>query len=225
MRFKPVRKSAAIAGLAAFALTSLHALNAVADDHPQEVLDLIVAHDALAMKIRPLQDRLAATAPSDGATGFRPEGAPVRAKASIGSEKNTAEAEKRMPATLTHRDRAVSADDDYGRIKVRLSTLAANAKAERERVMRPSFGAGVRRAEEDSGSIRFGDGQHGTRPSAGTSAQPQARAGSSPGADAKQIAEARRKLAELQREYAGVEREVAAREARAYERPKSGTRK
>jgi hypothetical protein len=145
---------------------------------------------------------------------FKPEGAPVRAKANTGSEENKAAAEKRMPTTLTHRDRAASTGDDYGRIKVRLSALAAKAKAERERVMRPDFGVGLRRGEEASSTIRFGDGQHGARPSAGTSAQPQYRAGSSPSADAKQIRAARDTLAELRRELGALERDVSVLEHR-----------
>jgi len=211
MRFQPVKMFAV---LAAFALTSLNSPGAAADEHPQEVLDLIAAHDALAMKIRPLQDRLASIAPTSDATVFKPEGAPVRAKANTGSEENKAAAEKRMPTTLTHRDRAASTGDDYGRIKVRLSALAAKAKAERERVMRPDFGVGLRRGEEASSTIRFGDGQHGARPSAGTSAQPQYRAGSSPSADAKQIRAARDTLAELRRELGALERDVSVLEHR-----------
>jgi len=57
---------------------------AVAQSHPQEVLDLISEHDALAMKVRPLHDRVvSATKEDDGDTAFQPDGTPVRAKVTI----------------------------------------------------------------------------------------------------------------------------------------------
>jgi hypothetical protein len=223
MRFRLKNKYLVIVGFVALALTSLYPLCAAADEHPQEVLDLIAAHNALAMKIRPLQDRLEAAAPTNDATGFKAEGAPVRAKASTAGEENTADAEKRMPATLTHRNRAAGVGDDYGRIKVRLSALAANAKAERERVMRPRFGVGLRSSGNASsaGSTTFGDGQRGARPAPSAAVPARATAASAAAVDASQIADARRKLAELRREFAGLEREVAALEGRASERQKN----
>jgi len=57
---------------------------AVAQSHPQEVLVLIAGHDALAMKVRPLHDRIAMAAKQDdGDIAFQPDGTPVRAKAAV----------------------------------------------------------------------------------------------------------------------------------------------
>lgn len=47
-------------GLAALVLST----QVIAEDRPQEVLDLIAGHQALAMKIRPLQDRVTIAAAS-----------------------------------------------------------------------------------------------------------------------------------------------------------------
>lgn len=217
MHLQPGKASIVVAGFAAFTLTSLHSDRAAADDHPQEVLELIAAHHALEMKIRPLQDRVAALAASkESKPSFQPEGAPLRAKVDAATEENTAEAEKRMPETLTHRDRATSAGDDYGRVKVKLSALEKKARAERERINRPEFGVGLRQSDDESGDIRFGDGQHGARPASGAAAQAGAATISSSTVDARQIAAARHRLAGLQRELAALQQEVSALEHRGH---------
>jgi len=135
-------------GLAAIVVIGLFPARATAQNRPQEVRDLIADHQALAMKIRPLQDRvLTATAPQDNSAGFKPDGVPVRAKGDATSE-------GRVPERLRHKDRAASDSDDYGRIKVRLSALEKEAKVERERVMRPEFGAGLSRSKSETADAR-----------------------------------------------------------------------
>lgn len=213
MQLQAGRTSIVIAGFAALTFASLHSGRAAADDHPQEVLELIAAHHALEMKIRPLQDRLVALAQSKASTtGFQSEGVPLRAKVNAASEEKTAEAEKRMPETLTHRDRATSAGDDYGRVKVRLSALEQEARAERERINRPDFGVGLRHADDEGGNIRFGDGQDGARTASGGASRAQAATVSASSVDQTQIAVARHKLAELQREVAALDRDISALE-------------
>lgn len=93
-----------------------------AQDHPQEVLDLIAQHEALAMKIRPLHDRVI-----------------VRR-----STKDSKSSESRVPERLRHKNRAAASSDEYGRVKVKMITLDKKARAERERVNRPNFGVGLR---------------------------------------------------------------------------------
>lgn len=96
---------------------------AAAQGHPQEVLDLVAAHEALAMKIRPLQDRIIIAR------------VPPKESQSAGT---------RVSERLRHKGRAATATDEYGRLKVKFSTLNKKARAERERVNRPDFGAGLR---------------------------------------------------------------------------------
>ncbi len=114
---------------------------AAAQDHPQEVLDLVAAHQALAMKIRPLSDRVlvARSKPKESSASFKPDGTPLRTKAGTASGAGSGTAER-----LRHKDRAATSGDDYGRIKVKMAALDKKAKAERERVNRPKFGVGGR---------------------------------------------------------------------------------
>ena len=215
MHFQSGKASIVVAGFAAITLTSLHSDRAAADDHPQEVLELIAAHHALEMKIRPLRDRLVALDQSNASTtGFQSEGVPLRAKVNAASEESAADADKRMPETLTHRDRATSAGDDFGRVKVRLSALEQKASAERERINRPDFGVDLRHGDDENGNIRFGDGQHGARTASGGASQAKAATVSTSNVDPTQIAAARRRLAGLQRELAALDREVRALEDR-----------
>jgi len=202
--------------LMVIALTLLLPVRADADSHPQEVLELIAAHHALAMKIRPLQDRIVLQASAqDTGAGFHPEGAPVRAKSNTATTQGAAGAENRVPGTIRHRDRAV-AGDDYGRFKVRLSTLEQRAGAELERISRPGFGyrSASGATADESGAVRFGDGRHGTRPA--QAAPPAAQAGpvAAQQVDVEAIAGARKALAELQREFAALEQEVSAAQPR-----------
>jgi hypothetical protein len=198
---QPMKLAVVAAGLAAIVMTGLFPARAIAQNRPQDVRDLIAAHEALAMKIRPLQDRvLTATAPQKGSTQFNPDGVPVRAKGNATSGDSNPGSEGRAPERLRHKDRAATDSDDYGRIKVRLSTLDKEAKAERERVMRPDFGAGLAARDGESGEVRYGDGRVGSRPPTGAANN----------SDAKEIADARKALAALQRELAVLEREVNA---------------
>lgn len=114
-----------------------------AQGHPQEVLDLIAGHEALAMKIRPLHDRVivARSKSKKSGTAFKPDGTPLRAKAATGT---ASESGRRVPEILRHKDRAATSGDDYKRINAQISRLKKRAKAERERVNRPNFGAGLR---------------------------------------------------------------------------------
>ena len=132
-------------GLVAVTVTGLLPNHAIAADRPQEVLDLIAGHQALAMKIRPLQDRVL--------TGFKPEGAPIRAKVNT-TDESGGEAPTSAPERLRHKDRAASSSDEHGRIKVRFSALEKNAKTERERVNRPQFGADLTRSKSEIADAR-----------------------------------------------------------------------
>jgi len=179
-----------------------------AESHPQEVLDLVAAYDALAMKVRPLQDRVViAAAPDTDDSSFRPEGVPLRATTATSAATDSASAERRVSENLRHKDRAVSSDD-YGRIKVRLSTLEEKVRAERARISSPGFGLRPTRSDGESGNVRFGDARRGTRPPSSSSAEPALPV------DPDAIAEARGNLAALQREYAALEREVSELERR-----------
>lgn len=199
-----------VVGLAAVTLTGLLSSRATAQSHPQEVLDLIAAHDALAMKIRPLRDRVLAMPSKESSTGFNPDGVPVRAKTGAATGESKADAETRVSETLRHKDRAVTTSDEYGRIKVQFSTLEKKARAERERVNRPNFGIHSARSESTSGDIRFGDGRHGSQLPSGTKSQDKPEAGTAENIDSKEIADARRALAALQHELAALERDVNA---------------
>jgi len=201
MSTQAMKLAVVVTGLAAIVVMGLVPARATAQNHPQEVLDLIAAHEALAMKIRPLQDRvLTATVPRDDNSKFNPDGVPVRAKGAATSGSNSPGSDLRAAERLRHKDRAASDGDDYGRIKVRLSALEKKARAERERVMRPHFGVGLAQRDSESGEIRFGDGRVGSRPPTGTANN----------AGAKEIAGARKALGVLQRELAVLEREVNA---------------
>jgi len=149
------------------------------DSHPQEVLDLVAAYEGLAMKVRPLQDRVIVRQSDGKTTGFKPDGTPVRAKA-----------------------------DPQQRIGTRIAALEQKVRAEIERIHKPGFAV----RDEESASIRFGDGRRGARLSSGD--KPQNSPGADPGVDARTIADARKRLAKLQREYAGLEREVKGLERR-----------
>ena len=93
---------------------------AFADDRPQEVLDLIEDHQALAMKIRPLRYRVVAAASMDRDDRFGPESPQARAPS-----------------------------DDDDRITNRLAALDKSASTERERVNRPRFGVDLANRDKD----------------------------------------------------------------------------
>lgn len=155
MSTQPMKLSVVVTGLAAIVMMGLFPASATAQSRPQEVLDLIAAHKALAMKIRPLQDRvLTVTAPKEDSNQFKPDGVPVRAKSNATSGDSNPASEGRVAERLRHKDRAATDGDDYGRIKVRLSALKKKAKAERERVMRPKFGVGLTRGKSESADAR-----------------------------------------------------------------------
>jgi hypothetical protein len=176
-----IKQTASVVGLAAIVLIVLLPNRATAESRPQEVLDLISAHEALAMKIRPLQDRVLAAPPAtESSAEFKTEGVPLRAKTSTTNGESNTENESRVPETLRHKDRAATSGDDYGRIKVKFSTLEKNASKERERINRPDFGV----------SLANHDGESNV--------------------DAKAIADARKTLAALQQELSTLEREVSA---------------
>jgi len=195
----------ASAALAAIVLGGVWPARSNADSHPQEVLELVAAYDALAMKVRPLKDRVViASAPGAADSSFRPEGVPLRATTATSAEAGNAAAEQRVSENLRHKDRAAPAADDYGRIKVRLSALEENARAERERISRPGFGVDLSRSDTEAGAVRFGDARRGTRPPpSASSAEP------APAVDAGAIAEAQRNLEAMQKELAALEREVS----------------
>jgi len=152
---------------------------ASAQDHPQEVLDLVSTYQALGMKVRPLQDRVVIPANNDA--GFRPEGVPLRAGTSATTTSGPA-AEQRIPETLRHRNRSTSAAD-VDAIRCRLATLDGEIQSEIRRISAPGFASSPARAVN--------------------------RAGASNRVDPSAIATSRRKLAELEREYAAIEREIA----------------
>ena len=147
MSIRLIKLAVTIFGLTAVALLELVPTRAIADNRPQEVLDLIAAHQELAMKIRPLNDRVLIAAPKDDNEQFKPDGVPVRAKASAATLENNDSAEARAPERLRHKDRAANDGDDHGRIKVRFSALEENARKERERVNRPQFGVGLSQSD------------------------------------------------------------------------------
>lgn len=118
----------------------------MAEEHPQEVLDLIAAHESLAMKIRPLQDRVIVR--------FKPDGVPVRAKAETATDEGNGSAEGRVSERLRHKDRAASSNDDYDRIRARIESLEKKSKTERERVNRPHFGTDLRRGKSEIADAR-----------------------------------------------------------------------
>jgi hypothetical protein len=207
MNIHPHNRVFVDAALVAIVLCAVLPVRSSADSHPQEVLDLIAAYDALAMKVRPLQDRVAVAAASgSGDSSFRPEGVPLRATTTTSAAADETSAERRVSENLRHKDRAVPADD-YGRIEVRLSALEAKARAERERISRPEFGVDLSRSGGEAGAVRFGDARRGTRP---PSSSPEPAPPVDPGA----IAQAQRNLAAMQKEYAALEREVSRLERR-----------
>jgi len=141
MNMNMSKLSATTVWFAAVTLAGLFPSSATAQNQPQEVQGLIAAHNALLMKVRPLQKRVVAAAPATGSNeGFQPDGVPIRAKGSTSSGDSNSGADRRIPATLRHRDRTVSDSDEYGRIKVRLAALEDNIRAERQRVSQPGFG-------------------------------------------------------------------------------------
>ncbi len=141
MTFHPLKLGFAFA-IGCVLVLSAMTQGAQAQDRPQEVRDLIAAHDALAMKIRPLHDRVIVARPKkEKSTGFKPEGAPLRAKVGTASSENTG---GRASERLRHKDRAATSGDEYGHLKVQFLALEKKAKAERERVNNPKFGVGLR---------------------------------------------------------------------------------
>lgn len=130
---------------------------AAAPDRPQEVLDLVAGHKVLAMKIRPLHDRVLVQRSGDGkksSSAFKPDGTPLRAKAATGAASSTG---TRVSERLRHKGRAATSGDEYGRVKVKMISLEKRAKAERERVMRPKFGAkgrGVKAAKKKLAALQ-----------------------------------------------------------------------
>jgi len=152
MGIRETRLSAMAFGLALVTLAGLLPAGVAADGRSQEVLDLIADHEALAMKIRPLQDRVLVAAPKKDAQQFKPDGVPVRAKVSATTDDS--DSDNRVPERLRHKGRAASDSDEHGRIKVRFATLDENAKAERERVNRPQFGVGLNRGKSEIADAR-----------------------------------------------------------------------
>ena len=110
----------AAVGLTAVAGTGFVPGYAFADDRPQEVLDLIADHQALAMKIRPLRYRVVAAASKDRDDRFGAQSPQVR---------------------------TVSDDDD--RITARLTALEKSARTERERINRPDYGVGISEGDQE----------------------------------------------------------------------------
>jgi len=147
-----IRLTAIAFGLTAVTLVGFFPTNVAADARPQEVLDLIAAHEELVMKIRPLQDRVLVTAQKKDDQQFKPDGVPVRAK--VSTKTDTSDSDGRVPERLRHKDRAASDSDEHGRINVRFAALDENAKAERERVNRPQFGAGLTRGKSEIADAR-----------------------------------------------------------------------
>lgn len=162
------------------------------------------------MKIRPLQDRVVVSStPTTGSNGFNPEGVPIRARTNTeNAEGDAAVAERRVPETLQHRDRAAATDAD--RLAARVSALENKARVERERISRPGFGTGSAQQDAESGTITFGDGRRGARLPATTESHGRAAAGAAASIDAAEISEARRALASLEREFAALEQEADA---------------
>lgn len=130
-----------VVALAAVGIATSFWSAAMAQSHPQEVLDLVAAHNALAMKIRPLRDRIAAAEQDNAETVFNPEGAPVRAKVAAAADQGTSQSESRVTERLRHKDRAVAMDKEN--LMARLTTLETKARKERERINRPNFGVGL----------------------------------------------------------------------------------
>ena len=116
------------------AFAGLVPCHATTESHPQEVLDLVAAHDALAMKVRPLQKRIETAK-------FKPEGAPLRARVDTKSAND--DPGNRVSERLRHKNRAVT-DEDAERLMNRLDALEKHVLAARERISRPEYGAGVR---------------------------------------------------------------------------------
>jgi hypothetical protein len=204
-------KNPAILSLAALSMIGLLSSRATAQSHPQEVLDLIQSYEALAMKVRPLQDRVVDASSTTGSSaGFRPEGVPLRAGLATDTADGDSAPQRRVTERLRHRDRSVSSDTEYSRLSERLSALEQRIRSELERLRAPGFGAP---GENDSGSVRFGDARSGARPS-GAPAPATRAVGATTGVDEQAIVVAKRTLNELEREYAALERQVSGGEAR-----------
>jgi hypothetical protein len=203
------RSALGIVLLIAVLTTQVIAVRVFAQSHPQEVLDLMTAHDALEMKIRALQDRAAAPSSSQGnSASFNPDGVPIRATAGAAADDSSRGAEARIPDRLRHKDRATNSSDDYARIRARLQLLDKKAATERERLSQPGFGTRTYRLEREAGEVRFGDGRRGSRLPAGTNAQDRPVSGAAESIAGNEIASARAALADLERELATVEREL-----------------
>jgi len=171
--------------------------HAATDSHPQEVLDLVAAYDALAMKVRPLQKRVVVSSREEKSTKFNPDGRPVRAKVDTSADDG---ADTRVPERLRHKTREAAYDDAAAGLLGRLNALEKRILAERERINRPEYGAGLRaanadgeKADKESGGVQFGDGIRGKRTP---------------------LDESRQKLAKLEQEFAELEREADALERR-----------
>lgn len=196
--------------LAALSLIGLCCSRAPAQSHPQEVLDLIDSYEALAMKVRPLQDRvLVASSETGSSAGFQPEGVPLRAQVATATTGGDSAAESRVTERLRHRDRAASSDEDRRRVIARLSALEQKARSELERIRVPGFGTP---REGENGGVRFGDARRGARPPGAQA--PDRPASGTAIVDEQAIIVARRALSELEREYAALERQVSAMDGR-----------
>jgi len=117
------------------------------------------------------------------------------------------DSEKRIPDTLTHRDRAVTDADEYGRVKVRISALEESVNSELARLRQldssaaPATGAGRSPSRNgQAGETRFGDGIRGRRLPTGDS-------GDANGHENEPVSGSKRIL-QLQRDVDAAEREV-----------------
>jgi hypothetical protein len=207
MGAQPIRSTLVAVVLAAVTSIGLPPAPVTAQDHPQEVLDLIAAHKELAMKIRPLRDRVIALAPVYEKT----EGASLRAQSSDETRRSNPAADRRVSETLRNRDRAVLGSDEYDRIEGRLADLEEKAEEELGRISIPGFGLRSLQRNRQSGETRFGDGAQGARPPSDATDQPELRVGGN--TDNEAIADARRALAALERELTALIRGVDALEA------------
>jgi hypothetical protein len=77
-------------------------------------------------------------------------GTPSNSRA--GTESAERDAEHRIPSTLRHRDRSVSATD-VNALKSRLNSAQRTTRSLGERVNRPDFGAGLQALDEDLARI------------------------------------------------------------------------
>ena len=178
---------------------------AAAQEQPQEIRDLIRSYEALAMKIRPLQDRVAARSPgTESNPRFEPEGVPLRAQVRTSSSDGAADGGTRAPERLRHRDRAVNAEDEYARVSAGVSELNRSVEAALARIRAPGFGT---RNENAPARIGFGDGQRGAR--LPRTQSPDRPSSASPAElDGEALSAARRELARLEDEFDDLEEQA-----------------